>query len=80
MPSHSFSLFLAPIGAPFNMVAEWLCAAGCNDATFCTSEGIWTLDFDREAPTWEEAIESAKADVARAGLTVLRVDLLESEP
>lgn len=83
----SFSLTLSPIGSKFDSeedwlteIADWLYEAGCDDATFCVSNGVWTLSFDREAATLVEAVESAKASVARAGLTVLRCDLLESEP
>lgn len=75
----SFSLILKPAPMDLEAVANRLYEAGCDDATFGICCGVWTLDFDREAGSLDEAVASAKADVERAGLGVERVDL-EGKP
>lgn len=37
--------------------------AGCDDALVHSVDGVWYVDFDREAPTLREAVTSAIADV-----------------
>lgn len=60
---------------------EWttldaLYEAGCDDATV----GRHTLEFDRKAPTRDEALCSALRDVESVpGLRVLRIELDRSE-
>ena len=48
--------------------------AGCDDSTPGASCGVVFVDFDREADSLRKAIESAIADVERAGYHVERVD------
>lgn len=48
--------------------------AGCDDATVSFQKGHIIVDFARDADTVEAAIESAVADVRRAGATVDRVE------
>lgn len=45
---------------------EALFEAGCDDATFSTSEGVQTADFDREAPDFATALASAIKAVENA--------------
>jgi hypothetical protein len=47
--------------------------AGCDDAGVSIVRGEILVDFTREAPSLDEAVESALRDVERAGATVLRV-------
>jgi hypothetical protein len=47
--------------------------AGCDDAGVSVVRGEILVDFAREAPSLDEAIESALRDVARAGATVVRI-------
>ncbi|MDL2169823.1 MULTISPECIES: hypothetical protein [Asaia] len=47
---------------------------GCDDATVSFQKGHIILDFAREAPSLEQAIESAMADVRAAGATINRVE------
>jgi hypothetical protein len=54
--------------------------AGCDDATILVQAGRVYLEFDREAPSLENATLSAIRDVRRAGLRVLRVDRSSEEP
>lgn len=48
--------------------------AGCDDSTPGASCGVVFVDFDREAESLRKAIESAIADVERAGYRVARVE------
>lgn len=48
--------------------------AGCDDSTPGVSCGVVFVDFDREAKTLREAIESAVADVEKSGYHVARVE------
>ncbi|MEX2120526.1 MAG: hypothetical protein WD847_13105 [Pirellulales bacterium] len=47
----------------------------CDDATIWTSELISRVGFSREAPSLEQAMKSAVADVGRAGFKVRRIEL-----
>ena len=55
--------------------ADRLYEAGCDDATCSSSEGVVTIDFDREAPHLEDAVRSAIADISKAGFRVARIVL-----
>ena len=57
-------------------MADALYEAGCDDASFGTSNGVHFGTFHREAPSFDEAVSSARADVERAGfgLVVVRVE------
>jgi hypothetical protein len=48
---------------------------GCHDATFGSSNGIQTAEFDRKAPEFAEAVGSAIRAVERAmpGAVVVRI-------
>ena len=56
-------------------LADRLYEAGCDDATFGTSNGVHFGTFHREAESLGDAIGSAVKDVERAGFTVARVDV-----
>ena len=47
--------------------------AGCDDALIAVVDDVVYLDFAREAPSFDQAVESAKRDVARAGGQVVRI-------
>ena len=54
-------------------VFDALWEAGCDDALVGVTNGVQYLDFDREAPTLEEAVASAIHDIEQvAGLQVMR--------
>jgi hypothetical protein len=55
-------------------VADALFDAGCDDATPGIRNGVWVIDFDREARNFSHAVASAIRDVASVGLKVLRVE------
>ena len=56
-------------------VADALFAAGCSDGTPTTCNGIFSIDFHRQAGSLEEAIRSAMAAVKSAGFDVARVEI-----
>jgi len=55
--------------------ADRLFAAGCDDGTPTSSNGLAWVHFDREAASLEEAISSAVAQVQSAGFAVSKVEL-----
>lgn len=72
----SFALVLDGIDGPSDEIEDALYEAGCDDALLAFSGRIATLDFDRTAQTFGQAVLSAIADVTKAnvGLDVLRVE------
>jgi hypothetical protein len=58
-------------------LADALFAAGCDDGSPGSCEGVVSIDFHRESDCLESAIRGAIADVQKAGCTVAR---LEMEP
>jgi len=56
-------------------IADELFAAGCQDGTPGTCNGVFSIDFHREASSLEEAIGSAIGDVKSAGYEVDRVEI-----
>ena len=57
-----------------------LYAAGCDDATIVTREGVTRLAFDRAADSLEAAINAAAADVRGAGFAIDRIELDAPQP
>ncbi len=74
MKSFDFLLILAGVDRSDSTMADALYEAGCDDGTLFTSRGEAAVGFSREAPSLEEAVRSAIADVARAGFSVSRVE------
>lgn len=56
-------------------IADELFAAGCDDGSPGTCDGVFSIDFHREAGTLEEAIRSAMSDVRSAGYEVERAEI-----
>ena len=56
-------------------IADELFEAGCDDGTPGTREGVFSIDFHREAESLEQAIRSAIANVKTAGYQVERVEI-----
>lgn len=48
--------------------------AGCDDATFILLRGSTAISFDREAPSYKDAVFSAYKQIARTGAAVLRFE------
>jgi hypothetical protein len=75
MHTYDFTLILAPPLELTEDLADALFAAGCDDSTPGTCNGVFSIDFHREAPSLEEAIRSAIEDVRTAGYDVARVEM-----
>jgi hypothetical protein len=54
-------------------IGDELFAAGCDDGTPGVCNGLFSIDFHREAESLEAAIQSAIANVKSAGYQVERV-------
>jgi hypothetical protein len=75
MKTYQFDVILKDVSEVTDDQADALFAAGCDDATpACCDAAAW-VHFDREAPSLEEAIRSAVAQVQAAGFTVAKVEL-----
>jgi hypothetical protein len=82
VPVLSFTLILSDADdvvddmtqAKFLKMSDALYEAGCDDGSPGVSCGVVSVSFDREAETLRDAVESAIADVERAGYRVARVE------
>jgi len=75
MAKYEFTLVLKGSLELTEEIAETLFQAGCEDGTPGTCNGVFSIDFHREADSLEEAIRSAMADVRSAGYDVARVEI-----
>jgi hypothetical protein len=71
--SHIFTVQVAGIDLKRDDYEDVLYGAGCDDALIAVVDNEIYLDFDREAPSFNEAVNSAKHDIERAGGHVVRV-------
>jgi len=67
MSLHSFTIEVSGIDPSRERFEDALFAAGCDDALVAVKKGKLYLDFDREAPSYDLAVASARRDVAKAG-------------
>ncbi|MGH8548734.1 MAG: hypothetical protein ACRERU_09085 [Methylococcales bacterium] len=75
MTKYEFTLILSETLELTEEMADELFEAGCDDGTPGTCEGVFSIDFHREASSLEEAIQSAIANVGSAGYEVKRVEM-----
>jgi hypothetical protein len=75
MKNYEFDLRLKDVLEVTDDQADALFAAGCDDGTPASCNGITWVHFDREAASLEEAIRSAIAQVQAAGFTVSKIEL-----
>lgn len=75
MAKHEFTLVLRGSPELTEEVADALFEAGCDDGSPGTCEGVFIIDFHRQAKSLEEAIRSAIANVRAAGLQVAHVQM-----
>jgi hypothetical protein len=75
MKTYEFDVVLKGISEVADDQADELFAAGCDDGTPASCEGVAWIHFDREAASLEEAISSAVAQIQAAGLQVSKVEL-----
>ena len=75
MKKYDFTLLLSGSVELTEDVADALFAAGCDDGTPGTCDGVFSIDFHREAHALEEAIQTAIADVKSASYEVDQVEI-----
>lgn len=74
MISHEFTIVA---GGPSVEDDEWtdrFYEAGCDDALLMVQRGLFVLDFNREAETFEDALASACENVRSAGAQIVRIE------
>lgn len=76
MNEYEFSLILSESMELTEEFADRLFDCGCDDGTPGTCNGVFSIDFHREAPSLEAAIHSAIQNVKSAGCVVERVEIL----
>jgi hypothetical protein len=75
MNKYDFTLILGESLELTDDIADALFAAGCDDGTPGTCNGVFSIDFHRKAASLEEAIRSAIEDVRTAGYKVARAEI-----
>lgn len=80
MKEHEFTVILSGISEITDEAANALFEAGCDDGSPGSCDGVVSVDFHRDAPSLEEAIQSAVSDVRKAGFRVERVEIYADSP
>ena len=75
MKKYEFSLILKGSPELTEEIADRLFEAGCDDGTPGTCNGVFSIDFHREADTLKAAINSAINNVEAAGYDVEHVHI-----
>ncbi len=75
MTKYEFTLILKGQFELTEEMADELFEAGCDDGTPGVCNGVFSIDFHREANSMEEAIRSAIANVKSSGYEVERVQI-----
>jgi hypothetical protein len=75
MNSYDFKLVIADVSDVTDDQGDALFEAGCDDGTIVSRDGHVFIDFTRESPSLEQAINSAAADVERAGFKIDHVEV-----
>ena len=75
MKTYQFDVVLKGASEVTDEQADGLFAAGCDDGTPTSCDGVAWIHFDREAASLEEAIGSAVVQVQAAGFRVSKVEL-----
>ena len=75
MKAYQFDVVLKDVSEVTDEQADRLYAAGCDDGTPASCDGVAWVHFDREAASLEEAIHSAVAQVQTTGFVVSKVEL-----
>ncbi|WP_308028514.1 XRE family transcriptional regulator [Neisseria bergeri] len=71
MTLYHFSILIRDAGAETEGLEDRLFEAGCGDALVCFAGRAVYLEFDREAESARAAVDSAMADIRRAGFADL---------
>ena len=75
MKAYGFDVVLKDVSEVTDDQAGGLFAAGCDDGTPASCDGVAWVHFDREAASLEEAIFAAVAQIQAAGFVVSKVEL-----
>ena len=75
MQNYEFRLVLSGDIELTDDLADNLYECGCDDGTPGTCNGVFSIDFHREASSLELAINSAITDVESSGYKVERVEI-----
>ncbi len=75
MKTYAFDVVLQNVSEVTDDQADGLFAAGCDDGTPASCDGVAWVHFDRVAASLEEAIFSAVAQIHAAGFVVSKVEL-----
>jgi hypothetical protein len=75
MISYDFKVVLAGVSDVSNDEGNTLFESGCDDGTIVSRNGTVFVRFSRESASLEQAINSAAADVQRAGFQVDHVEV-----
>jgi hypothetical protein len=75
MKTYKFDVVLKDLPEVTDDRADALFAAGRDDGTPASCNGLTWVHFEREAPSLGEAICTAVTQVRTAGLTVARIEL-----
>src|SRR5947209_9843988 len=75
MKTYEFDVVLKDQEEISDKYADILFAAGCDDGTPASCNGMAWIHFDREASSLEEAINSVIAQIQSTGLKVSKVEL-----
>jgi hypothetical protein len=75
MKAYDFKLVLAGVADASDEQSNTLFDAGCDDGTIVSRNGEVFVRFSRESNSLEQAINSAAADVGRAGFQVDHVEV-----
>jgi hypothetical protein len=75
MKTYEFDVLLKDLSEITDEQADRLFAAGCDDGTPVSGDGLAWIHFDREASSLEEGICSAVAQVRSAGFAVSKIEL-----
>jgi hypothetical protein len=78
--TYNFVLVLSGVSEPEGWLEDALFEGGCDDATLAFRSGIGYLEFDRAAPSLDEAILSAVRDVERADSRLAVVAVEPGDP
>jgi predicted transcriptional regulator len=74
MKTHRLTIVASGLPVENHAYTERLFEAGCDDATVSLQKGRFVVEFEREATSFEKALESAIHDVRTAGATIKRIE------
>jgi len=74
MKTHEFTIIASGITPEAEDFDNRFYDAGCDDATLSFQKGLVILEFDREAPSFSNAVQTAYADVLKVGVKIERIE------